>query len=70
MIRVSADHRGYDDQQQHQRVHLPIVEVGIGVGNDAPQPRGCKDELAGDDADESVADGELDAGEEMRRRRR
>ena len=29
-----------------------------------------QDELAGDDADEGVADRELDAGEEMRRRRR
>ena len=35
-----------------------------------PKPGGRQDELAGDDADEGVADRELDAGEEMRRRRR
>ena len=35
-----------------------------------PSPRRRQDELAGDDADERIADRELDAGEEMRRRRR
>ena len=65
-----VDDGGYDDQQQHQRIHLPIIEIGVGIGDDAPKSGGGKDELAGDDADESIADGELAPGEEMRCRRR
>ena len=46
------------------------IAFAASFGNDAPQTGGCKNEFAGNDADESIADCELDPGEEMRSRRR
>ena len=58
------------DDEQHQRIHRAVVEIVVGVGDGIAEPGRGQDELAGDDADEAVADGELDAGEQMGRRRR
>ena len=48
-------------------VHLRIVEVVVGEGDLVAEAAGRQDELARDDADEGVGDGELQPGEEMRR---
>jgi hypothetical protein len=61
---------GHDQQQQHQAVHATVVEVVVGERDLVSEAAGSENELAGDHGDEGISDGELDAGEQVRRRSR
>ena len=55
-----------NDDEQHQPVHLAVLEIVVGVGDLVADALARQDEFRGDHPDEGIGESELDAGEQMR----